>query len=124
MPNSVSQLRRWLAATALVGSLAIGLAATAAGAPVGDDFWECVADHQDTDGIGVCCVFYGGDYDERTGECWIEHELAPAEPAGPAATPPITVRPEVVSPSQVLEPATSRAPVQTPVSRVLIASMG
>ena len=33
-----------------------------------------VADHQDTDGIGVCCVFYGGDYDERTGECWIDHE--------------------------------------------------
>ena len=39
-----------------------------------DDFWECAGDHQDTDGFGVCCVFYGGDYDESSGECWIDHE--------------------------------------------------
>ena len=107
-------MTRWLTAAALTSGLMIGLAATAAGAPVGDDFWECAADHQDSDGIGVCCVFYGGDYDERTGECRIEHELAPAEPAGPAPRSPIVVRPEVISPSQILEPAT--APALTPVA--------
>ena len=53
----------------MTAGLAIGLATTA-GATSEDDFWECVADHQDTDGIGVCCVFYGGTYDERSGECW------------------------------------------------------
>lgn len=89
-------MTRWLAAAALTSGLAIGLAATAAGAPVGDDFWECAADHQGTDGIGVCCVFYGGDYDERTGECMIEHELAPAAPAGPVVRPSIVVRPGVI----------------------------
>ena len=103
MALTVSRLGRSLASAALIASLAIGLAATAAGAPVGDDFWECVADHQGTDGIGVCCVFYGGDYDERSGECMIEHELAPAEPAGPAAKPPITVRPDVITPSRIFE---------------------
>jgi nitrite reductase/ring-hydroxylating ferredoxin subunit len=69
-----------LATAAMAAGLAIGLAANVNAAPVSDDFWECVADHQDTDGIGVCCVFYGGDYDERTGECWIDHEAA-ASPA-------------------------------------------
>ena len=63
-----------LATAAMTAGLAVRLAATATAAPVSDDFWECVADHQDADGIGVCCVFYGGDYDERTGECWIDHE--------------------------------------------------
>jgi len=42
---------------------------------------------QDTDGIGVCCVFYGGDYDERTGECWIDHE-AKLEEANPGPSVP------------------------------------
>lgn len=119
-----SMLRRCLASAALIGSLAIGLAATATGAPVGDDFWECVADHQDTDGIGVCCVFYGGDYDERTGECWIEHELTADEPAGPAPRSPIIVRPEVISPSRVLEPATTTTPALSAVPRAPIASVG
>ena len=62
-------IKRLLATAAMTAGLAIGLAATA-GATAEDDFWECVGDHQDTDGIGVCCVFYGGTYDERSGECW------------------------------------------------------
>src|SRR6476619_4538806 len=87
-----------LATGAMTAGLAIGLAATASAAPVGDDFWECVADHQDTDGIGVCCVFYGGDYDERTGECWIDHEakLEEANP-GPGVPPKQSVLTRVPS---------------------------
>jgi hypothetical protein len=53
--------------------------------PVSDDFWECAADHPDD--IGVCCVFYGGDYDERTSECWIDHE-AKLEDANPRPSVP------------------------------------
>ena len=79
--------KRLLATAAMATGLAIGLAATANAAPVSDDFWECVGDHQDTDGIGVCCVFYGGDYDERTGECWIDHE-AKLEEANPGPSVP------------------------------------
>ena len=67
-------IKRLLATAAMATGLAIGLAANANAAPVSDDFWECFETIQDTDGIGVCCVFYGGDYDERTGECWINHE--------------------------------------------------
>jgi hypothetical protein len=52
-------IKRLLATAAMTAGKSIGLAATANAAPVSDDFWECAADHQDTDGIGVCCVFYG-----------------------------------------------------------------
>ncbi|HTH92565.1 hypothetical protein [Mycobacterium sp.] len=76
-----------LATAAMTAGLAVRLAATATAAPVSDDFWECVADHQDADGIGVCCVFYGGDYDERSGECWIDHE-AKLEEANPGPSVP------------------------------------
>jgi hypothetical protein len=81
-------IKRLLAAAAMTAGLAIGLAATANAAPAGDDFWECAGDHQDTDGIGVCCVFYGGDYDESSGECLIddEAELEEANP-GPSVSP-------------------------------------
>jgi hypothetical protein len=47
-------IKRLLAAAAMTAAMAIGLAANANAAPVSDDFWECAADHQDTDGIGVC----------------------------------------------------------------------
>ncbi len=80
-------IKRLLAAAAMTAGLAIGLAANANAAPAGDDFWECAGDHQDTDGIGVCCVFYGGDYDERTGECWIDDE-AKLEEANPGPSVP------------------------------------
>jgi nitrite reductase/ring-hydroxylating ferredoxin subunit len=81
-------IKRLLATAAMTAGLAIGLAVNANAAPAGDDFWECAGDHQDTDGIGVCCVFYGGDYDERTGECWIDDEakLEEANP-GPSVSP-------------------------------------
>ena len=74
-----------LATAAMAAGLAIGLAANANAAPVSDDFWECAAGHPDD--IGVCCVFYGGDYDERTGECWIDHE-AKLEEANPGPSVP------------------------------------
>ena len=79
-------LKRLLATAAMTAGLAIGLAANANAAPVSDDFWECAAGHPDD--IGVCCVFYGGTYDERTGECWIDHEakLEEANP-GPSVSP-------------------------------------
>ncbi len=83
-------IKRLLVAAVMTAGVAIGLAANATAAPVGDDFWECVADHQDTDGISVCCVFYGGDYDERTGECWIDHEAQLEEATtnpGPSVPP-------------------------------------
>jgi nitrite reductase/ring-hydroxylating ferredoxin subunit len=77
-----------LAATAAItAGMVVGLSATAQAQPAGDDFWQCAADHQDTDGIGVCCVFYGGDYDERTGECWIDDE-AKLEEANPGPSVP------------------------------------
>ena len=71
----------------MTAGLAIGLAANAYAAPAGDDFWECAGDHQDTDGIGVCCVFYGGDYDESSGECLIDDE-AKLEEANPGPSVP------------------------------------
>jgi hypothetical protein len=81
-------IKRLLATAAMTAGLAIGLAATANAAPVSDDFWECAAGHPDD--IGVCCVFYGGDYDERTGECWIDHEAKLEEATtntGPSVPP-------------------------------------
>jgi hypothetical protein len=82
-------MNTFLTATALAVGLPVGFAATAAAAPVSNDFWECAADHSDD--IGVCCVFYGGDYDERTGECWIDHEAKPEEASdvsdGPGVAP-------------------------------------
>jgi F0F1-type ATP synthase membrane subunit c/vacuolar-type H+-ATPase subunit K len=84
-----------VAAAALAAGLALGLAVEATAQPVGnssDDFWECAADHQDTDGIGVCCVFYGGDYDEGSGECYLD-EAAPASKSpttGSAKKPVLT----------------------------------
>jgi hypothetical protein len=79
-------IKRLLATAGMTAGLAIGLAATANAAPVSDDFWECAAGHPDD--IGVCCLFYGGDYDERSGECWIDHEaqLEEADP-GPSVPP-------------------------------------
>ena len=81
-------IKRLLATAAMTAGLAIGLAANANAAPAGDDFWECAGGHQDTDGIGVCCVFYGGDYDESSGECLIDGEakLEEANP-GPSVAP-------------------------------------
>ncbi|MGV0791747.1 hypothetical protein [Mycolicibacterium sp. XJ1819] len=79
----------FLATAALAAVVAVGVAAQAAAAPVSDDFWECAAEHSDD--IGVCCVFYGGDYDERTGECWINHQAKSEEaahvPTGPGVAP-------------------------------------
>jgi nitrite reductase/ring-hydroxylating ferredoxin subunit len=83
-------IKELLATAAMTAGLAIGLAANANAAPVsaaGDDFWECAAGHPDD--IGVCCVFYGGDYDERTGECWIDDE-AKLEEASPGPSVPPT----------------------------------
>ena len=80
-------IKRLLATAAMTAGLAIGLAANANAAPAGDDFWECAGDHQDTDGIGVCCVFYGGDYDESSGECLIDDE-AKLEEANPGPSVP------------------------------------
>ena len=80
-------IKRLLSTAAMTAGLAIGLAATANAAPAGDDFWECAGDHQDTDGIGVCCVFYGGDYDESSGECLIDDE-AKLEEANPGPSVP------------------------------------
>jgi nitrite reductase/ring-hydroxylating ferredoxin subunit len=81
-------IKRLLATAAMTAGLAIGLAANASAAPVsaaGDDFWECAAGHPDD--IGVCCVFYGGDYNERTGECLID-DKAKLEEANPGPSVP------------------------------------
>jgi nitrite reductase/ring-hydroxylating ferredoxin subunit len=80
-------IKRLLATAAMTTGLAIGHAATAGATPE-DGFWECIGDHQDTDGIGVCCVFYGGTYDEKTGECWDYPEATVEEAdAGPSVPP-------------------------------------
>ncbi len=81
-------IKRLLATAAMTAGLAIGLATTANAAPAGDDFWECAADHSDD--IGVCCVFYGGDYDESSGECLIDDEAKLEEATtntGPSVPP-------------------------------------
>ena len=83
-------IKRLLATAAMTAGLAIGLAANANAAPVSDDFWECAAQHPDPTEFGVCCVFYGGTFDERTGECWIDHEAKLEEAntnTGPSVTP-------------------------------------
>jgi hypothetical protein len=99
-------IKRLLATAAMMAGLAIGLAATASATPE-DDFWECVGDHQDTDGIGVCCVFYGGTYDETSGECWDYPEATVEEAPGPSRPP---VKPGL--------------PVLTPAQRLPVASLG
>lgn len=101
-------INRLLATAAMTASLAIGLAANATATPE-DDFWECVGDHQDTDGIGVCCVFYGGTYDERTGECWDYPEATIDDGAGPGSS---------------LPPVKPGLPVLTPAERLPVASRG
>jgi nitrite reductase/ring-hydroxylating ferredoxin subunit len=115
-------LRRCLAIASLTTGLAIGLAATAGATPE-DDFWECVGDHQDTDGIGVCCAFYGGTYDEKTGECWDYPEAAEATEGTPSPKGPTVVRPGVIDSGQVLQPATT-TPVLTPGPRTPLVSVG
>src|SRR5262245_34285792 len=75
--------KRLLATIAMTAGLAIGLAGTANAADDEADFLQCVVDHQDTDGIGVCCVFYGGTYDERRGECWDYPGSAVVEESNP-----------------------------------------
>ena len=90
--------RQLLASVALAAGLALGLAATAAAQPTQTDkdadFLQCLVDHQDTDGIGVCCVFYGGDYDEPGEACyydWAEEnapEARPTKPGKPVLTVP------------------------------------
>jgi len=95
---SVARISRQLfASTALAAGLAIGIAANAAAQPTQPDkdadFLQCLVDHQDTDGIAVCCVFYGGDYDERNDACyydWAEdaRDTRPTRPGTPVLTVP------------------------------------
>ena len=96
---SVARISRQLfASTALAAGLAIGIAANAAAQPTqsgkDDDFLQCLVDHQDTDGIGVCCVFYGGDYDAANDVCyydWAEEkapDVRPVKPGKPVTTVP------------------------------------
>jgi hypothetical protein len=59
-------IKRLLATAAMTFGLVTGLVATANAAPVSDDFWECAAGHPDATEFGVCCVFYGGTFDEKT----------------------------------------------------------
>jgi hypothetical protein len=92
MRNTSRPSRRLLAAAAFAAGHALGLTANVGAQPAGDDFWECAGDHQDTDGIGVCCVFYGGDYDERSGECLIDDAAAATRSPDTGPTKP-TVKP-------------------------------
>jgi hypothetical protein len=93
-------LRRSLATAALTAGLAIGLAATATAADNETDFLECAAGHPDD--IGVCCVFYGGDYDERSGECWIDFKEATVQEATPQPGPKVKPGLPVLTPAQRL----------------------
>jgi hypothetical protein len=107
MSNTSAVLRRLLAASALVSGLAIGLSANAgAQADNEEDFLQCAVDHPDTDGLGVCCVFYGGDFDERTGQCWIDFEA------------------ETATRSPDAGPTKPLKPLPTKVSRLLVTSIG
>jgi len=90
--------RGFLASAALAAGLSIGIAANAAAQPTQPDadadFLQCLVDHQDTDGIGVCCAFYGGDYDDANEACyydWAEEkapEVRPTTPGKPVVTVP------------------------------------
>ena len=88
--------RQLLASAALAVGFAIAVAATAGAQPAQSDpetdFLECVVDHQDTDGIGVCCVFYGGELEGDA--CYIDFaqenapETRPTKPGKPVLTVP------------------------------------
>jgi nitrite reductase/ring-hydroxylating ferredoxin subunit len=108
MRNTSPSFHRLLAATVLAAGLSIGLAANAGAQPASDDFWECAGDHQDTDGIGVCCVFYGGDYDERSGECWLDEAAAESRSPDTGPTKP-TVKPGLPKLTQVPTSVPSKA---------------
>jgi nitrite reductase/ring-hydroxylating ferredoxin subunit len=79
-------ITRLVATAAMAAGLAIGLAGIANAADDEADFLECAAGHPDD--IGVCCVFYGGTYDERTGECWDYPGSAVVEESNPGPTTP------------------------------------
>ncbi|WP_319457825.1 MULTISPECIES: hypothetical protein [unclassified Mycobacterium] len=86
--------RGFLASAALAAGLAIGVAANASAQPTQPDkdadFLQCLVDH-DGEGVGVCCVFYGGDYDERNDACyydWAEEKAPEARPTKPVLTLP------------------------------------
>jgi hypothetical protein len=108
MRNTSPTFHRLLAATALAVGLSIGVAANAGAQPASDDFWECAGDHQDTDGIGVCCVFYGGDYDESTGECWLDEAAAETRSPDAGPTKP-TVKPGLPNLTQLPTSVPSKA---------------
>jgi hypothetical protein len=110
MSNTSNPYRRLLAAAALAAGLSIGLAANAGAQPAGDDFWECAGDHQDTDGIGVCCVFYGGDYDDSSGECLIDDAAVEATRSPDAGPPKPTVKPGLPKLTSVVPAAPQRLP--------------
>lgn len=92
-------ITRVLGTAAAAAALAIGLAAVAAAQPTQSDpetdFLECVVEHQDTDGIGVCCVVYGGEYDDAGEACYIDFpvvstpESRPTNPRVPLDTVPL-----------------------------------
>ena len=105
-------IKRLLATAAMTAGLAIGLAATAGAAPIGQigdaaGFNECVNEHPDAEGFAVCCVFYGGSLDEGQNHqaCAIGPVTTPDEEASGPRVPP-KVKPGL----PVLAP-TSRLPV-------------
>jgi hypothetical protein len=98
---------RLLATATMASGLLIGFAVNANAAPVSDDFWECAAQHPDPTEFGVCCVFYGGTFDEKTGECWIDHE-AKLEEATTNPGPSVPPKRPVLTPLPSLPVASMR----------------
>jgi hypothetical protein len=96
-------IKRLLATAAMTAGLAIGLAAIANAAPIGEigdkaGFDECIKEHPDDEGFAVCCVFYGGSLDEGPNHqgCVIGPVTTPEDEDEEATTPQSPFRPPLV----------------------------
>ncbi len=114
-------IKRLLATAAMTAGLAIGLAATATAAPIGEigdkaGFDECVKEHPDDEGFAVCCVFYGGSLDEGPNHqaCVIGPVTTPEDEEASTTQPPF--RPPLVGslPEIVTAEPIQTGPAKTP----------
>lgn len=106
-----------IATAAMAGGFALGVAAAANAAPIGQigdeaGFSECTKEHPDDEGFAVCCVFYGGSLDEGPNHqaCAIGPVTTPDDEdeasSGPRVPPRVKPGMPVLAPAALLPAAT------------------